>query len=228
MLHAPFQMDLRKRPENIARWKKDCMSARLNICTRGHVIYLSDSCHALWQLLSFSKMAVLQGFGFLFSGSQESAGTDWPHWSDVICMSNTPVAPWCWRGTLATHCGTAARSRVPELSHAQTHADVRSAHMAAYRGNLCHSKSCSMSSLRGFWWAVLCQGYSQDHRICLRLFTLHHLLICRKKNRTALVLAHSLTASSALQKLNRFLLRLPLVSVYSIIKIYLQPLTWEA
>lgn len=209
-------MDLRKRPENIARWKKDCVRGRevragLNICTLSHVIYLSESCHTLWQILSFSEMSVLQGFGFLFSGSQESAGSDWPHWSAIICMLNTPVAPWCWRGTLAPRCGTAARSRVPKLRRTQTHTDMHGAHVYTYQGNLCHSKSCSMSSLWGFWWVVLCQEYSQDHQICPRLFTLHHLLICRKKDRTALVLMRSLIASPALQKQNRFPLRLPLV-----------------
>lgn len=67
------------------------------------------------------------GILFLFGGSQESAGRDQPHWCAIICMLNTPMAPWCWRGTLALRCATAARSRVPKLPrHTNTHTDAHS------------------------------------------------------------------------------------------------------
>lgn len=66
------------------------------------------------------------GILFLLRGSWECAGRDQPHWSAIICMLNTLMAPWCWRGTLALQCAAAARSRVPKLPYEQTHTDVHS------------------------------------------------------------------------------------------------------
>lgn len=66
------------------------------------------------------------GILFLFSASQESAGSDWPHWSAIICMLNTPMAPWCWRGTLSCKVQSAQvtlRSNTHRCtrSHSDTH-----------------------------------------------------------------------------------------------------------
>lgn len=108
--------------ERNIEWEEKEVRAGLNICTLSHVIYLSESCHTLWQILSFSEMAVLQGLGFLFSGSQESAGSDWSHWSAIICMLNTPVVPWCWRGTLARN---VAQLQGPKCQSYSTHRHKR-------------------------------------------------------------------------------------------------------
>lgn len=62
---------------------------------------------------------------FLFGGlTGECRRGTGPHWSAIICMLNTPLAPWSWRESLARRCATAAMSRVPKLPCAQTHTGV--------------------------------------------------------------------------------------------------------